>query len=100
MSAPTPPPTSPTMSQHFVTFFTNAFGFVAALAWADALTTLFQSLSISKNHPLLGPFIYAGLITLLAYVVGRALGEYIQQPCTRLCPDAKPTMPPGKDGNS
>lgn len=76
------------VSQQFATMITNAAGIVAALAWSDALTSLFARLQIFKNNPLLGPFVYAVILTLAAYALSRALSGLAQPPCTRLCPEA------------
>lgn len=74
------------ISQQFATLITNAAGIVAALAWSDALTSLFTRLQIFKNNPLLGPFVYAAILTVAAYMLSRALSGLAKQPCTRLCP--------------
>lgn len=73
------------ISQQFATLITNAAGIVAALAWSDALTAVFQRLRIFKSNPLLGPFVYAAILTLAAYALSRALSGLAKQPCTRLC---------------
>lgn len=98
MSAPAPQSTSTTVSQHFITLFSNAVGIVAALAWADALSGFLQSFAVARKHPLVGPFVYAALITLLAWLVAHTLGGYVKQACTQLCatPDATPTPHPPK----
>jgi len=88
MSTPLPPPTSTTVPQHFITLFSNAFGIVAALAWADALSGFFKSFDTFQKHPLLGPFLYAVVVTLLAWLVGHTLGQLVTQACTRLCTQA------------
>lgn len=84
--------------QQFITLITTAFGIVAALAWSDALTTYFKHFGLFRSMPLLGPFLYAGVLTLLAYGVGRVLGQYAVQPCTRVCASTtpEPSAQPGR----
>ena len=87
MTAASPPPPTTEVSQQFSMLISNAFGIVAALAWSDAINGSMQKLQVFKTNPLLGPFVYAAVITLLAYVAGRALSGYLKQPCTQLCKD-------------
>lgn len=89
-----PPPQSSSVSQQFMTLITTAFGIVAALAWSDALSGYFHSLGLFRQLPMLGPFLYAAVLTLLAYMVGRTLGQYASQPCTRLCAVPTPSLTP------
>lgn len=74
------------VSQQFSTLIANAFGIVAALAWSDAINTALSKFKVFRDMPILGPFVFAAVVTLLAYLVGRALSDKVAQPCTRLCP--------------
>lgn len=49
-------------------FFASSAGFVAALAWDDALKSLFRTIS-SGGDTLSNKFIYAILVTLLALFI-------------------------------
>lgn len=81
------PPNTTEVSQQFSTLIANAFGIVAALAWSDALNGFFQKIKLFNASPKLGPFVFAAAITLVAYLVGKALSRYVNAPCTRLCGD-------------
>lgn len=89
-------PTPADIQQQFATLISNAFAIVAALAWSDALRAMFDHLELFKGHAVVGGFVMAALITLAAFMAGRALGKYAKQPCTRLCdaPTTSPTWPP------
>lgn len=77
------------VSREFATMLTNAFGIVAALAWSDALKNSFSKLEVFKTWPFIGPFVFASVITLLAYVTSRLLGKFTKKPCTTLCDPTK-----------
>ena len=49
----------------FAQLITTALGLVAALAWNDAIQTLFTTYLGSAGAALLSKFLYAGLITLV-----------------------------------
>jgi hypothetical protein len=49
----------------------SAFGLVAALAWNDAINNLIQNSFLSSY----GPWIYAGVVTILAVFVTIWLGR-------------------------
>lgn len=100
MSAPAPQPPESTVPQHYSTLIYNAFGIVAALAWADALSGFFQSFDVSKRHPLFGPFMYAALVTLFAWFVGHWLSNSVKLPCTRLCDDPRTVTRSPEPGDS
>lgn len=80
------------VTQQFGTLITGAFGVVAALAWSDAINSYFRKIKFFAGMPLLGPFLFAAFITLVAYAVGAALSGYAKTPCTQLC--APPATPP------
>lgn len=73
------------VSREFATLLNNAFGIVAALAWSDALKGAFTKLEVFKTWPFVGPFVFAGVITLMAYAASRALSKLTKKPCTTLC---------------
>lgn len=58
---------------------TAAFGFVAALAWNDAIQTLLRMYFPAEDDPT-GKLIYAVIITIVAVIViiliGRVLAKY------------------------
>lgn len=82
------------IQQQFATLISNAFAIVAALAWSDALKGVFDHLELFKGHAVVGAFVMAAVITLIAFLAGRALGRYAKQPCTRLCDATSPTGSP------
>lgn len=81
------------VSQQFSTLIVNAFSLVAALAWSDALNAALARAKVFNGMPMVGPFLYAAGVTLLAYGIGRALAGQVAQPCTRLCA-SPPTATP------
>lgn len=85
--------------QTFAHFITNAFTIVAALAWSDALSGFFKRFAIFKKHPFAGPFLYASLLTLIAYAVWRTLNSAVK---TLAAPSNTPTtlMPQEERGSS
>ena len=58
-----------TVIDKFTTLLTAAFGFVAALAWNDAIKSLFLEDGALHSLKFSGPWIYAILVTVLAVVV-------------------------------
>lgn len=58
---------------------TAAFGFVAALAWNEAIKALIEEY-FSQDNGLMGQFIYAILVTIIAVIaivwIGRVLAKY------------------------
>jgi len=55
--------------KQLATLITAAFGFVAALAWNDAIKSMFEeggALAILADS---GPWVYAILVTMLAVIV-------------------------------
>lgn len=49
----------------FTLLITNAFGFVAALAWNEAIKKSITRFGFER----FGPWVYAGLITLFAVII-------------------------------
>lgn len=58
--------------EKMVTLILAGFGLVAALAWNDAIQTLFNSL-FPKNQEIIGKFLYAFLITIIVVIISLQL---------------------------
>ncbi len=62
-----------------VALMTAAFGFVAALAWNDAIQTIIRTVFPAEDDPT-GKLIYAVIITIIAVIaiilIGRVLAKY------------------------
>lgn len=62
-----------------VSLMTAAFGFVAALAWNDAIQTVISIAFPSETDPT-GKLIYAVIVTIIAVIaiilIGRVLAKY------------------------
>ena len=74
------------VSREFATMLTSAFGIVAALAWSDAVKGGFDRIGAFKGWPLLGPFAFASLVTMGAYVASLLMAKFVKEQCTKLCP--------------
>ena len=57
---------------------TTAFGLVAALAWNEAITTLFKEIFGEKSN-LLSLFAYAIVVTLIVVLVTSKLGKLAEK---------------------
>jgi hypothetical protein len=66
---------------------TAAFGLVAALAWNDAIQTLFASL-FGEAADITAKFLYAGVVTLIVVLVTIRLGR-LKERVVREQTDAK-----------
>lgn len=86
MSSSVVPPAPSNVSSTFVTMVSGALWLVAAMAWSDALKLAFELLKPFGNRPVLGAFVHAAAVTLIAYVGIRAL--------SRRPPPPEPTAPP------
>lgn len=75
------------VTQEFATLITNAFSIVAALAWSEAIRNLLQT-NLLEDHPLVGPLVFAVMVTMLTYLVSTTIGKKGKQPCTALCTPA------------
>lgn len=62
-----------------VTLLLGGFAFVAALAWNDAVQSLFSTFFDPKNSGVLVKFVYAGLITLVITLVSFRLSKYLKK---------------------
>ncbi len=58
--------------EKMITLILAGFGLVAALAWNDAIQTLFKSL-FPQNQEIIGKFVYAFLVTLIVVVISLQL---------------------------
>jgi len=57
-----------------VTLATSAFGLVAALAWNEAIQTLFKEI-FGKASGIISLFVYAIIVTIAAVIVTSRLGK-------------------------
>jgi formate/nitrite transporter FocA (FNT family) len=57
-----------------ITLILGGFGLVAALAWNEAIKTLFETL-FPKKSELVGKFIYAAIVTIIVVLVSLQLGK-------------------------
>ena len=55
-----------------ITLILGGFGLVAALAWNEAIKTLFETIFPKKNE-LIGKFIYAIIITVIVVIISLQL---------------------------
>jgi C4-dicarboxylate transporter len=58
-----------TFQEQVTTFLSAAFGFVAGLAWNDAISTFINYIFPSTRNTIIAKFIYAVLITLIAVII-------------------------------
>jgi hypothetical protein len=82
------------ITQEFATMIVAAFGLVAALAWSDAIKAALAT-DLYKAAPVLGPLLFACIVTLLAWLVSTTLGSVARKPCTELCTPPPGTAAPG-----
>jgi uncharacterized membrane protein YuzA (DUF378 family) len=61
-----------------ITLATSAFGLVAALAWNEAIQSLFKQIFGAKGS-LLSLFLYAIIVTIVAVWVTSRLGKIAEQ---------------------
>ena len=62
-----------------VTLLLGGFGFVAALAWNDAVQSLFNEFLPAKSAGILMKFFYAALITLIITLISLRLSRYAKR---------------------
>jgi len=62
-----------------VTFMLAGFGFVAALAWNDAVQSLFNEFFGTARGSLIAKFGYALLITAIITIVSLRIGKYARE---------------------
>ena len=58
--------------EKMITLILAGFGLVAALAWNDAIQTLFKSL-FPTTQEIIGKFVYAFLVTLIVVIISLQL---------------------------
>lgn len=63
-----------TLFERFTILILSASGFVAALAWDDALKGMFKDL-VGLSGTLQGKFLYALLVTIIAIILSMILGR-------------------------
>ena len=61
-----------------LTFILGGFGLVAALAWNEAIKSLFETF-FPKESALIGKFIYAIIVTIIVAVVSSRLTKISQK---------------------
>jgi hypothetical protein len=59
--------------EKMTTLILGGFGLVAALAWNEAIKSLFETLLPQKSSELIGKFFYAVIVTLIVVFVSRHL---------------------------
>jgi hypothetical protein len=64
--------TKNTFKETIITLIMGGFGLVAALAWNEAIKSLFEAY-LPKSGELIGKFIYAILVTFVVAIVSRYL---------------------------
>jgi hypothetical protein len=64
--------TKNTFKETIITLIMGGFGLVAALAWNEAIKSLFEAY-LPKSGELIGKFTYAILVTFIVAVVSRYL---------------------------
>ena len=65
--------TKKVFKEKMTTLILGGFGLVAALAWNEAIKSLFETLLPQKSSALIGKFLYALFITLIVVIVSRNL---------------------------
>jgi len=61
-----------------VTLILGGFGLVAALAWNEAIKSLFETF-FEKSNAILGKFIYAIIITIIVVIVSMRLKKIAEK---------------------
>jgi len=60
--------------EKMITLILAGFGLVAALAWNDAIQTLFNQL-FPKSNGVIGKFVYAVIVTIIVVIISLQLKE-------------------------
>jgi len=66
------------LKEKTLTLILGGFGLVAALAWNEAIKTLFETF-FPKESALIGKFIYAIIVTIIVAVVSSQLTKISQK---------------------
>lgn len=61
-----------------ITLILGGFGLVAALAWNEAIKSLFETF-FKKNNELIGKFLYAMIVTVIIVVVSMRLKKIAEK---------------------
>jgi len=61
-----------------ITLILGGFGLVAALAWNEAIKSLFETF-FKKNNELIGKFIYAIIVTVIIVLVSMRLRKIAEK---------------------
>lgn len=61
-----------------ITLILGGFGLVAALAWNEAIKSLFETL-FKKSNELIGKFIYAIIVTVIVVIVSMRLKKIAEK---------------------
>jgi hypothetical protein len=64
--------------QTVLTWILGGFGVVAALAWNEAIKSLFDTL-LPKSSALIGKFIYAIVVTIIAVLISYQLKKFSEK---------------------
>lgn len=70
--------TQKAVKEKMLTLILGGFGLVAALAWNDAIQTLFNNL-FPQSNGLVGKFVYAILITAIVVIISLRLKKISEQ---------------------
>jgi hypothetical protein len=65
----------------------QAFSIVTALAWSDAVKSLFAENGVFHVAMRFGPWVYAAVLTLAVFFITQMafFSKYAKPPCTNLC---------------
>jgi len=61
-----------------ITLILGGFGLVAALAWNEAIKSLFETF-FKKNNELIGKFLYAIIVTIIIVIVSMRLKKIAEK---------------------
>jgi len=66
------------LKENTLTLILGGFGLVTALAWNEAIKSLFETF-LPKENALIGKFIYAIIVTIIVVLVSSQLKKISQQ---------------------
>ncbi|ODS36946.1 hypothetical protein BEH94_03975 [Candidatus Altiarchaeales archaeon WOR_SM1_SCG] len=67
------------VTEKIAALMTAAFGLVAALAWNDAIKSLFQEGGMLYSVAAYGPWVYAVLVTIIAVIATIWIGRAVEK---------------------
>lgn len=73
------------MTRRILELLVGAFTLVTALAWNDAVKSMFAVGGVLAVATRWGPWVHAVFITLCVYVATSFAKQYVTPPCTTLC---------------